>query len=98
LVRMSYVEEQKIGVVVRDNPANHLARLYAMKIVIGDKYSVYHILDRDFNGIRATLRRERSLTSDLPRQAREAARKWRILRNNIEVIYENAEPKTKKTK
>ena len=95
---MSFAETQKIGVVVKDDPTNHLHRLYAMRIEVGDRYSKYFILDQVRSGKRAILRRERVLTVDLPRQAREAARKWRILRQNIEVLNEDSESKTKKSK
>lgn len=98
MVRMFDVEEQKIGITVRDNPEKHLPRLYAMKIEVGDTWSTIYILDREIKGNRATLRREKSRTIDMPRQARAMARHWKILRNNIEVVHADSEPKTKKTK
>jgi hypothetical protein len=95
---MFNVEEQKIGITVRDNPEKHLHRLYAMRISVGETWSTIYILDREIKGNRATLRREKSRTIDMPRQARALARHWKILRNNIEVVYEDSEPKTKKAK
>ena len=98
MVRMFNVEDQKIGIVVKDNPEKHLHRLFAMKITVGDTWSTIYILDREMKGKRAILRREKSRTIDMPRQARALARHWKILRNNIEVVHEDSEPKTKKTK
>lgn len=92
------VNEQKIGIVVSDDPTNHLPRMYAMKIVVGDRYSYVHVLDAERGGKRTALRKEKAATVDVCRVAREQARKFKILRQSIEVQYENAKSKTKTAK
>jgi len=88
---MFNVEDQKIGIVVKDNPKKHLHRLYGMKISVGEKHSIVYVLDREIKGTRAILRRDRLRTVDMPRHARATARKWKVLRQNIEVIHEDSE-------
>lgn len=95
---MSYTDEQKIGVVPKGNYSKQLERLYAMKISIGSPYSTIYVYDAVRAGKRATLRRERVHTGDTARQARQLALKFKILRQSIEVHYENGKPKTKTVK
>ena len=90
------LNEQKVGIVVADNPKNHLHRLKGMKIIVGETWSAVHLLDSERGGKRAILRREKASTADLGRVARNMARKHHILRQGIEVQIENSEPKSKK--
>jgi len=97
---MSYLEKQKIGVVVKDDPKNHLSRLYAMKIILKETRSHLELYGPEKMGKRPLVRKETHPTISIPRQAREYARKWRILRQNIQVIEDeqNNKPKAKKSK
>lgn len=95
---MSYTDEQKIGSTPKGNYDNQLDRLYAMKISIGSPHSTIYIYDAVRGGKRATLRREKVHTNDTARQARQLALKFKILRQSIEVHYENGKPKTKTVK
>lgn len=94
------LDVQKIGIVVKDDPTNHLPRLYAMRLTMSEPRSKLEILGReDSKGNRPVIRRELHPNISLPRQARQYALKWRILRQNIEVIHDkDNKPKTKKSK
>lgn len=83
------LNEQKIGVLTADNPKNHLHRLIKMVITIGEKRSSMEILGAETNQGRPRIRREVFINESFPRQARECALRWKILRKNIEVKYEN---------
>lgn len=87
------LNEQKIGVVVPNDPSRHLHRLHKMVIKIGESRSTLEIFGAETNQGRPRIRRETFVNQSFARQAREYALKWRILRNNIEVIDENTAEK-----
>ena len=85
------LEEQKIGLVVPGDPTRHLHRLNAMKLTIGERRSTIELLGEVTNQGRPRIRKESHLNQSFARQAREYALNWKILRQNIEVHYENTE-------
>ena len=85
------LDKEKIGVVVPGDPSKHLHRLTMMKLIIGERRSAIEIYGEVTNQGRPRIRRESHLNQSFARQAREYALKWKILRKNIEVHYENAE-------
>ena len=84
------LDHQKIGLVVNNDPSKHLGRLYKMVIKIGKSRSILEIYGAETNQGRPRIRKETFLNQSFARQAREYALKWKILRNNIEVIDENS--------
>ena len=85
------LDKEKIGVVVPGDPSRHLLRLNAMKLIIGERRSTLEIYGEVTNQGRPRIRRESHLNQSFARQAREYALNWKILRQNIEVHYENTQ-------
>ena len=85
------LEHEKIGLVVPGDPKRHLHRLNAMKLIIGERRSTIELYGEVTNQGRPRIRREAHLNQSFTRQAREYALNWKILRQNIEVHYENTE-------
>lgn len=83
------LDELKIGTVTKTDPKRHLANLDKMVITLGEKRSTLTIYGPEKNQGRPRLRRETFLNVSFPRQAREYALNWKILRKNIEIKHEN---------
>lgn len=83
------LDKEKIGIVLRDDPSRHLHRLIKMVITVGEKRSWIEILGAEATQGRPRIRKQLVNNTDLSRQAREYARKWQIVRQNIEVTNEN---------
>lgn len=82
------LKKEKVGELVKGDPTKHLKRMNKMIITLGPRRSWIEILGAESPKGRPRIRKELILNTSLGRQARFYANKFKIIRQNIEVIRE----------